>query len=238
MTTFDRSFGGDEPLDTSTVPATSGVAAVVVPGQIELDACLGPGTADSRRLLIAWFVKKSFYWMFFGGAAFASLIHFVERVENDFQVNYRSPESVEHGLLSAWVFVVLAVLIRVAIAWVAIFTVVLGFLIFHWDLYWAGFFSLFDPTRNTLWDWVFLILLIFGVSIWHELGHGFTCKRYGGEVHDIGFALFYFRSVAPPGVTTGDIYRSIVPFVVIQVLGIGLLALFPPLATWLPDVLF
>jgi len=53
-----------------------------------------------------------------------------------------------------------------------------------------------------------------------------------------GFALFYFRSVAPADVTTGDIYRSIVPFVVIQLLGIGLLALFPPLATWLPDVLF
>ncbi len=53
-----------------------------------------------------------------------------------------------------------------------------------------------------------------------------------------GFALFYFRSVAPPDVTTGDIYRSIVPFVLIQIVAIGLLALFPPLATWLPDVLF
>ncbi len=53
-----------------------------------------------------------------------------------------------------------------------------------------------------------------------------------------GFALFYFRSVAPRDVTTGEIYRSIVPFVVIQLLAIGLLALFPPLATWLPDVLF
>lgn len=92
----------------------------VMPGRIELDACLGPGRSDSRRLLGAWFVKKSFYWMFFGGAAFASVIHFVERVENDFRVNYRSPESVEHGLLSAWVFVVAAVLIRVAIAWVAL----------------------------------------------------------------------------------------------------------------------
>ncbi len=53
-----------------------------------------------------------------------------------------------------------------------------------------------------------------------------------------GFALFYFRSVAPAGVTTADIYRSIIPFVVIQLVAIGLLALFPPLATWLPDVLF
>ncbi len=53
-----------------------------------------------------------------------------------------------------------------------------------------------------------------------------------------GFALFYFRSVAPEDVTTGDIYRSIVPFVAIQLIAIGLLALFPPLATWLPGVLF
>ena len=76
--------------------------------RIELDACLLPGRADSRRLLLAWFVKKSFWWMFFGGTAVASVVHFVERVDNEFQVNYRSPESVEHGLLSAWVFVVLA----------------------------------------------------------------------------------------------------------------------------------
>ena len=88
--------------------------------RIELDACLLPGRLDSRRLLVLWFVKKSFWWMFFGGAALASVVHFVERVENDFQVNYRSPESVEHGLLSAWAFVVLAVLLRIAVAWIAL----------------------------------------------------------------------------------------------------------------------
>ena len=120
MTTFDRSLGGDQPLDTSAVPATPVVSTAAVPGRIELDACLGPGSADSRRLLVAWFVKKSFYWMFFGGAALASVIHFVERVENDFRVDYKSPESVEHGLMSAWVFVVVAVLTRVAVAWIAL----------------------------------------------------------------------------------------------------------------------
>ncbi len=53
-----------------------------------------------------------------------------------------------------------------------------------------------------------------------------------------GFALFYFSSVSPDTITTGDIYRSIVPFVIIQLLAIGLLALVPGLATWLPSVLF
>jgi tripartite ATP-independent transporter DctM subunit len=53
-----------------------------------------------------------------------------------------------------------------------------------------------------------------------------------------GFALFYLRGVAPPEVTTMDIYRGIVPFVLIQLFGLVLLALFPALATWLPSVIF
>jgi tripartite ATP-independent transporter DctM subunit len=53
-----------------------------------------------------------------------------------------------------------------------------------------------------------------------------------------GFALFYLRGVAPPSVTTLDIYRGIIPFVLIQLLGLALLALFPALATWLPGVIF
>jgi tripartite ATP-independent transporter DctM subunit len=53
-----------------------------------------------------------------------------------------------------------------------------------------------------------------------------------------GFALFYYRSVAPPHITTGDIYRSIVPFVMIQIVAIIALALFPAMATWLPGALF
>jgi len=53
-----------------------------------------------------------------------------------------------------------------------------------------------------------------------------------------GYALFYLKSVAPEGVTTGHIYRGIIPFVVLQVLGLGLVALYPGLVTWLPSVLF
>ncbi len=53
-----------------------------------------------------------------------------------------------------------------------------------------------------------------------------------------GFALFYLRGVAPPEVTTMDIYRGIMPFVLIQIVGLGLIAVFPALATYLPVVLF
>jgi tripartite ATP-independent transporter DctM subunit len=53
-----------------------------------------------------------------------------------------------------------------------------------------------------------------------------------------GFALFYLRGVAPDGVTTAHIYRGVVPFVAIQLLGLGLLARFPQIATWLPELVY
>ena len=53
-----------------------------------------------------------------------------------------------------------------------------------------------------------------------------------------GFALFYLRGVADKVIQTLDIYRGAVPFVGLQVTGIGLLWLVPDLATWLPEVLF
>lgn len=53
-----------------------------------------------------------------------------------------------------------------------------------------------------------------------------------------GFALFYLRGVAPASVTTGQIYRGAVPFVIIQLVMLGLLAAFPQLATWLPEQIF
>lgn len=53
-----------------------------------------------------------------------------------------------------------------------------------------------------------------------------------------GFALFYLRGVAPPEITTMHIYRGVIPFVVIQIIGLIILAKFPAIATWLPKVIF
>ena len=53
-----------------------------------------------------------------------------------------------------------------------------------------------------------------------------------------GFALFYLRGVAPPEVTTAQIYRGIIPFVIIQLVALVVLASFPQLTTWLPKVIF
>jgi tripartite ATP-independent transporter DctM subunit len=53
-----------------------------------------------------------------------------------------------------------------------------------------------------------------------------------------GFSLFYLRGVAPPQVSTGAIYRGVLPFVILQVIGLAVLFLFPQFATWLPSVLY
>jgi tripartite ATP-independent transporter DctM subunit len=53
-----------------------------------------------------------------------------------------------------------------------------------------------------------------------------------------GFALFYLRGVAPPEVSSADIYRGAMPFVALQLGLLVILALWPQLATWLPQVVY
>jgi len=53
-----------------------------------------------------------------------------------------------------------------------------------------------------------------------------------------GFALFYLRGVAPRTIKTGDIYRGVIPFIVIQLVMLAMLAIWPALATWLPGLIY
>ena len=53
-----------------------------------------------------------------------------------------------------------------------------------------------------------------------------------------GFSLFYLKAVTPPEITTGHIYRGIIPFVLFQLIGLAIVVFFPSLATWLPDFVF
>ncbi len=52
-----------------------------------------------------------------------------------------------------------------------------------------------------------------------------------------GFALFYLRGVAPPEVQTSEIYKGVIPFIMIQLLLLAAMAMWPNLVTWLPSVL-
>jgi len=53
-----------------------------------------------------------------------------------------------------------------------------------------------------------------------------------------GFALFYLRGVAPAEIRTTDIYRGVIPFIIIQVLVMLIIAWQPLIATWLPSLLY
>ena len=69
-------------------------------------------------------------------------------------------------------------------------------------------------------------LVWFGVMIGMNLQTSFLTPPFG-------FALFYLRGVAPPELTTQQIYRGAIPFIVIQLIGLLMIILFPQLVTWL-----
>ncbi len=54
----------------------------------------------------------------------------------------------------------------------------------------------------------------------------------------VGFALFYLKGVCPPEVKLTDIYKGVIPFVLLQLAGLAVVFLMPELATWLPSVAF
>jgi tripartite ATP-independent transporter DctM subunit len=53
-----------------------------------------------------------------------------------------------------------------------------------------------------------------------------------------GFTLFYVRGIAPPSITTGDIWTGSIPWTFLQIYGLVIVWLFPALATWLPRAIF
>lgn len=52
-----------------------------------------------------------------------------------------------------------------------------------------------------------------------------------------GWALFFLKGVAPPEVKTGDIYRGVIPFIGLQLIGLMLVFFFPGLTLWLPEAI-
>ncbi len=50
-------------------------------------------------------------------------------------------------------------------------------------------------------------------------------------------SIFYLRGIAPPEITIHDMFRGVVPFIVVQVICLVIVAAFPPLVLWLPSVL-
>ncbi len=72
-------------------------------------------------------------------------------------------------------------------------------------------------------------LVWYGVIIGANLQTSFLTPPFG-------FALFYLRGVAPKDITTGNIYRGVVPFIALQLLVLVAIIAFPPLVSWLPSI--
>ena len=64
------------------------------------------------------------------------------------------------------------------------------------------------------------------------------CMQLGLLTPPFGLLLFTMKSVAPPAIAMGEVYRAATPYVVLGLLMLGAVMVFPPLATWLPAVLF
>jgi tripartite ATP-independent transporter DctM subunit len=114
---------------------------------------------------------------------------------------------------------------EVGFLFVSMLTVfILGFFI---DFFEIAFIvvPLFVPVAQQLG----LDLIWFGVVLGVNLQTSFLTPPFG-------FALFYLRSVAPPEITTGHIYRGIIPFILIQLIVLVLVIVFPQLVSFLPSL--
>ena len=65
-----------------------------------------------------------------------------------------------------------------------------------------------------------------------------VCLQTSFLTPPVGFAIFYLKGVAPAEINVPVIYRGVVPFVLLQILGGGLILLWPALVTWLPSMAY
>lgn len=92
---------------------------------------------------------------------------------------------------------------------------------------------------------IIFILVPIGFPMIRELGFDpiwfgilFVINMQMGYVTPpFGYQLFYLKSVAPPGITTGDIYKSIFPFLGVMIVGMAIIMIFPQIALWLPNLM-
>jgi tripartite ATP-independent transporter DctM subunit len=97
-------------------------------------------------------------------------------------------------------------------------------------------------------DWVEITLIILPLvaPVVMELGFDlvwFTilfamCLQTSFLTPPVGFALFYIKGVAPPEIRVTDVYKGVIPFIIIQLIALILVFLMPGIATWLPSIAY
>ena len=97
-------------------------------------------------------------------------------------------------------------------------------------------------------DWIEITLIVLPLVAPIVTGLGFDlvwftvlfamCLQTSFLTPPVGFALFYLKGVAPPEIDIATIYRGVIPFVLLQLLGLAILFSWPELATWLPELAY
>jgi len=95
-------------------------------------------------------------------------------------------------------------------------------------------------------DWAIIMLVTpLYVPILHELG---ISTLWFGILFVVniqiaylsppfGFVLFWIKSILPKDVSMGDVYLSVFPFIILQIIGLSILIIFPEVALWLPNMM-
>lgn len=97
-------------------------------------------------------------------------------------------------------------------------------------------------------DWVGIILLAVPIFVPIVRSLGFSPVWYGVLYNvnmqvsflspPFGYALYYIKGVAPPGITTADIWKAAIPFIVLQLIGLALCIAFPEIVLFLPSLVY
>jgi TRAP-type mannitol/chloroaromatic compound transport system permease large subunit len=82
-----------------------------------------------------------------------------------------------------------------------------------------------------------LIIALGFNPIWYGVLYTITCQ-IAYMTPPFGYNLFLMRAMAPKEVTLIDIYRSIIPFVIIMLVGLAVVIAFPQIALWLPNQVY
>ena len=79
-----------------------------------------------------------------------------------------------------------------------------------------------------------LIIALGFNPIWYGVLYTITCQ-IAYMTPPFGYNLFLMRAMAPKEISLLDIYKSIIPFVLVMCFGLAIVMIFPEIATWLPD---
>ena len=145
-------------------------------------------------------------WIVFGASCFATIY-------SGLGATRLMSQLVENLALNRWM-----VLIMMQIVWLLLGCVLNGMAILMITL------PVFMPVAQALGFDTLWFGIVFVVNM-----------EMGQLTPPFGYTIFYMKAVAPPEITMGNIYRAIIPYVALQMVGLALVMIFPQLATWLPS---